>query len=67
MSFHAKRGLLARYREANKKRKSIILSEFISATRYSRKYAIHLLSSLVMPVMKKTKYGGVIPLYTCFN
>ena len=59
MSFHAKRELLAtvapRYREANKKQKSIILSEFISATGYSRKYAIRLLLSPVIPVMKKIK------------
>jgi len=40
MSFHAKRELLAtvapRYREGNKKLKSIILDEFISSTGYSR-------------------------------
>ncbi len=57
MSFHAKRELLAnvapRYKEQNKKQKSIILNEFISATGYSRKYAIRLLSSPVIPVMKK--------------
>lgn len=59
MSFHAKRELLAnvapRYREENKKRKSIILNEFISATGYSRKYAIRLLSSPVISVKKKIR------------
>jgi len=44
-----------RYREENKKQKSIILNEFISATGYSRKYAIRLLSSPVIPVMKKIR------------
>lgn len=59
MSFQAKRELLAnvapRYREENKKRKSIILNEFISATGYSRKYAIRLLSFKQIPVMKRIK------------
>lgn len=59
MSFHAKRELLAtvvpRYREGNKKLKSTILNEFISSTGYSRKYAIRLLSSPVVPVIKKIK------------
>ena len=59
MSFQTKRELLAkvapRYREANRKQKSIILSEFISTTGYSRKYAIRLLSSAVVPIMKKIK------------
>ncbi len=59
MSFHAKRELLAtvapRYREASKKHKSTILNEFISATGYSRKYAIRLLSSPVIHVKKKIK------------
>ena len=59
MSFHARRELLAnvapRYREENKKRKSIILNEFISATGYSRKYAIRLLSSPQIPVVKRIK------------
>jgi len=59
MSFHAKRELLAtvapRYREESKKLKSIILNEFISSTGYSRKHAIRLLSSPVIPVLKKIK------------
>lgn len=59
MSFYAKRELLAnvapRYREENKKRKSIILNEFISATGYSRKYAIRLLSSPKISVVKRIK------------
>ena len=59
MSFHAKRELLAtvapRYREGNKKHKSIILNEFISSTGYSRKYAIRLLSSPIILVLKKIK------------
>jgi len=32
-----------RYRKANKREKSRILDEFVAATRYNRKYAIHLL------------------------
>jgi len=59
MSFHAKRELLAtvvpRYREGNKKHKSIISNEFISSTGYSRKYAIRLLSAPVILVQKKIK------------
>ncbi len=59
MSFQTKRELLAkvapRYREANKKQKSIILSEFILSTGYSRKYAIRLLSSPVVPLIEKIK------------
>ena len=59
MSFQAKRELLAnvapRYRVENKKRKSIVLNEFISATGYSRKYAIRLLSSKQIPVVKRIK------------
>ena len=34
-----------RYGSAAKKDKAVILSEFVEATGYSRKYAIHLLSS----------------------
>lgn len=57
MSFQAKRELLAkvapRYREANKKQRSIILNEFISSAGYSRKYAIRLLLLPVIPLIKK--------------
>jgi hypothetical protein len=59
MSFQAKRELLAqvgpRYREANKKQKSIILNEFITSTGYARKYAIRLLSMPAIPEIKKIK------------
>jgi len=59
MSFQSRRELLARvaprYREANKKQKSIILNEFISSTGYARKYAICLLTSPVVPVKKVIK------------
>jgi len=59
MSFQAKRELLAnvapRYREENKKHKSVILNEFILATGYSRKYAIRLLSSKELPVVRRIK------------
>jgi hypothetical protein len=48
MSFQAKRELLSkvfpRYREANRKQKTIILDEFIASTGYKRKYAIRLFS-----------------------
>ena len=57
MSFQTKRELLAkvapRYREANKKQRSIILNEFISSAGYSRKYAIRLLLLPVIPLIKK--------------
>lgn len=59
MSFQTKRELLAkvalRYRESSKKQKTIILSEFILSTGYSRKYAIRLLSSPVVLIMEKIK------------
>ena len=59
MSFQARRELLARvaprYREANKKQKSIILNEFIASIGYARKYAIRLLSSPVLPIKEKIK------------
>lgn len=48
MSFESRRELLAkvslRYREANRKQKTIILDEFIASTGYKRKYAIRLFS-----------------------
>ena len=53
MSFQAKRELLSkvfpRYREANRKQKTIILDEFIASTGYKRKYAIRLFSLLAPP------------------
>lgn len=59
MSFKSKRELLAkvapRYREADKKQKSIILNEFISSAGYSRKYAIRLLSSPVITIPNRIK------------
>ena len=33
----------SRYRKATKREKSLILDEFVAATGYNRKYAIHLL------------------------
>ncbi len=48
MSFQARRELLVqvapRYKEADRKEKSLILNEFMSSTGYSRKYAIRMLS-----------------------
>ena len=48
MSFQAKRELLVqvagRYRDATGHQKSHILDEFVAATGYARKYAIHLLT-----------------------
>ncbi len=59
MSFQGRIELLAqvapRYREANKKQKSLILNEFITSTGYARKYAIRLLSSPVIAIKKKIK------------
>ena len=56
MSVEAKRELLfqvaPRYREAAHKEKSIILSEFLAATGYARKYGIRLLGRLVQPSVK---------------
>jgi hypothetical protein len=53
MSFQARRELLSkvspRYREANRKQKTIILDEFIASTGYKRKYAIRLLSLPALP------------------
>ena len=47
MSYQSRRELLAqvfsRYREAHRKKKSIILNEFIASSGYSRKYAVRLL------------------------
>ena len=43
-----------RYRKASKRQKTRILDEFVAATRYNRKYAIHLLGgSLPRPSPKK--------------
>jgi len=59
MSFQARRELLSkvfpRYREANRKQKTIILDEFIASTGYKRKYAIRLLSSLSPPKITMIK------------
>jgi hypothetical protein len=53
MSFLAKRELLAqvaaRYRDATSHQKSQILDEFVAATGYARKYAIHLLTQPELP------------------
>src|SRR5258706_13848044 len=53
MSFLAKRELLAqvaaRYRDATGQQKSRILDEFVAATGYVRKYAIHLLTQPELP------------------
>jgi hypothetical protein len=53
MSFLAKRELLvqvaARYRDATGQQKSQILDEFVAATCYARKYAIHLLTRPELP------------------
>ena len=53
MSFQAKRELLVqvagRYRDASGVHKSHILDEFVAATGYARKYAIHLLTQPELP------------------
>jgi hypothetical protein len=53
MSFLAKRELLVqvarRYRDATGQQKSQILDEFVAATGYARKYAIHLLTQPELP------------------
>ena len=53
MSFQTNRELLARtaprYREANRKQKTVILNEFIASTGYKRKYAIRLLCMREIP------------------
>jgi hypothetical protein len=53
MSFRSKRELLAqvapRYQLAGHTQKSVILDEFVAATGYARKYAIHLLTQPPMP------------------
>ncbi len=53
MSFLAKRELLvqvaSRYRDATGQQKSRILDEFVAATGYARKYAIHLLTQPELP------------------
>lgn len=53
MSFQAKRELLVqvagRYRDATGQQKSHILDEFVAATGYARKYAIHLLTQPELP------------------
>jgi integrase-like protein len=56
MSFLAKRELLvqvaARYRDATGHQKSHILDEFVAATGYARKYAIHLLTRPELPPVR---------------
>ena len=37
--------VVRRYRRARKKKKGVILNEFVESTGYQRKYAIHLLNS----------------------
>jgi hypothetical protein len=69
MRFQSKRELLAqvgaRYREADHTEKSVMLSEFVAATGYHRKYAIRLLSGpIVLPApLKRARspcYGPAI-------
>jgi len=59
MSFQTKRELLAktapRYREASRKKKTVILNEFIASTGYKRKYAIRLLCMREIPSAKILK------------
>ena len=59
LSFQSRRELLVtvtpRYKEADRKNKSIILNEFIAATGYSRKYAIRLLSKPEIPTVSVIK------------
>lgn len=59
MSFQSRRELLAkvapRYREANRKQKTIILNEFVESSDYKRKYAIRLLSLPEILLAKQIK------------
>jgi len=59
MSFQSRRELLAkvapRYREANRKQKTIILNEFVESSDYKRKHAIRLLSLPEIPLAKQIK------------
>jgi len=59
MSFQTRHELLARvaprYREADRKEKTIILNEFIASTGYKRKYAIRLLCMRETPATKTIK------------
>jgi len=59
MSFQTRHELLARvaprYREADRKEKTIILNEFIASTGYKRKYAIRLLCMREIPATKTIK------------
>lgn len=70
MRFQSKRELLMqvapRYRESDHPQKSVILSEFIAATGYNRKYAIRLLSGPILSPpgpLKRTRaryYGPAV-------
>jgi len=59
MSFQTRRELLTkvapRYRDSNRKQKTIILNEFIASTGYKRKYAIQLLSMRETPAARAIK------------
>jgi len=59
MNFQTNRELLARtaprYREASRKKKTVILNEFIASTGYKRKYAIRLLCMREIPSVKTIK------------
>jgi hypothetical protein len=59
MSFPSKRELLAqvapRYREAGNQEKTTILDQFVAATGYARKYAIHLLQQPMPPVITEIR------------
>jgi len=70
MSFRSKRELLAqvapRYQLASHAHKSVILDEFVAATRYARKYAIRLLTRPPLPAPARIRrprspqYGAVV-------
>jgi len=53
-----------RYQKSTKKQKKLILDEFCSVCRYSRKYAIRILGGLIQPRIKKPgrkpKYDSVV-------
>ena len=70
MSYQSRRELLAqvfsRYREAYRKKKTIILNEFIASSGYSRKYAVRLLgkpmAERLTPIKRKRlrSYGAEV-------
>ena len=69
MSLQSKRELLyqvaPRYRESDRRQKSVILNEFVATTGYARKYAIRLLTSPVDPLRRGNRprarwYGAAV-------